>query len=112
MARSYHVATGTGAVAATLINGASDFLGVCVTSSETTPFYVKFWWSGNTNVAPTVGTTVPKLTVAVPTTGLSYQLNFPLNNGGLMYWWASTLPADSDSTPLVVGGDVITVIFD
>lgn len=112
MARSYHASTGTGTVAATLINGASDFLGIAATSSETTAYYIKLWWSGNTNVAPTVGTTVPKFTLAVPTTGLSFALNFPLNNGGLMYWWASTLPADTDSTPLVVGGDVITVIFD
>lgn len=112
MARSFHASTGTGTVAATLINGASDLLGVLATSSETTPYYIKFWWSGNTNVAPTVGTTVPKVTVAVPTTGLSYQLNFPLNNGGLLYYWASTLPADTDATALVVGGDVISVIFD
>ena len=112
MARSYHASTVTTAVTATLINGASDFLGVAATSSETTPYYIKFWWSGNTNVAPTVGTTIPKLTIAVPTTGLSFHLNFPLNNGGLLYWWASTNPADTDSTVLVVGGDVITVIFD
>jgi hypothetical protein len=112
MARSYHATTGTGAVAATLINGASDFLGVAVTSNETTAFFVKFWWSGNTNVAPTVGTTIPKLTLQVPITGLSFHLNFPLNNGGLLYWWASTLQADTDSTALVVGGDVLTLVFD
>jgi hypothetical protein len=112
MARSYHASTGTGAVAATLINGASDLLAVSVTSSETTAFYLKLWWSGNTNVAPTIGTTAPKITLAVPTTGLNFALNFPLNNGGLLYWWASTSPGDTDSTPLVVGGDVITIVFD
>jgi hypothetical protein len=112
MARSYHVTTGTGAVAATLINGASDYLGIVVATAETTPFYIKLWWSGNTNVAPTVGTTIPKLTIEVPTTGLSSHLSFPLNNGGLLYWWASTNAADTDSTALVVGGDVITIIFD
>lgn len=112
MARSYHASTTTGTAVGTLVYGASDFLGVAVTSAETTPFYLKLWWSGNTNVAPTIGTTIPKITLAVPTAGLNFHLSFPLNNGGLLYWWASTNAADTDSTALVVGGDVVTIIFD
>jgi hypothetical protein len=112
MARSFHATTGTGTVAGTLINGASDLLAVVATSVETTPFYLKFWWSGNSNLAPTIGTTIPKLTLAVPVAGVNFHLNFPLNNGGLLYFWASTNAADTDATALAVGGDVVTVVFD
>lgn len=112
MARSYHVTTVVGAPVATLINGASDFLGINATSAEAAAYFIKLWWSGNTNVAPTVGTTAPKLTLAVPTTGLNFHSNFPLNNGGLMYWWATLNAADADATALTAGGSVVTITFD
>lgn len=112
MARAFHVSTGTGAPAAVLIPGASDFLAFFGSSVETSGFYVKFWWSGNTVNAPVVGTTIPMLTIPVPITGQVVSLNFPLNNGGNLFMWATKNGGDTDATPLAAGGDALTVIFD
>lgn len=126
MARSTHFTTGTGAVAAVLLPSASTFLGIAAASAEAAAFYVKLWWEGTgtppptvpggaqpATAAPTPGTTVPHITVQVPTTGLlTTLLGVPLNNGGRIWYWITSLKADSDTTALPTGGDVITLIYD
>lgn len=112
MARSAHFTTATGAPVATLIPNMSDLLAVSVGSAEAAAFFVKFYWSKNTNAAPTVGTTRPDLTIQVPTTGVFYTPLFALNNGGLVYFWATAAVGDLDTTALTAGGDVLTVTYD
>lgn len=126
MARSTHFTTGTGAPAAVLLPSASTFLGIAAASAEAAAFYVKLWWEGTGTPPPTVpggaqpatsapvaGTTVPHLTIQVPTTGLLLSmLGVPLNNGGRIWYWVTSLKADSDTTALPTGGDVITLIYD
>jgi hypothetical protein len=112
MARSFHTSTGTGAPAPLLIPGASDFLALFASSVETGAFYVKLWWSGNNTAPPVVGTTIPTLTIPVPANGQAVSLNFPLNNGGNLYMWATKNGGDTDTTALTAGGDALTVVFD
>jgi hypothetical protein len=112
MARSFHFSTGTGAPTAQVIVGASDFLALFASSAEAANYYVKFWWSGNTTNAPVIGTTKPSLTIPVPISGQSSTLNFPLNNGGLLYVWVTAGGADTDATALTAGSDAITIVFD
>lgn len=126
MARSTHFTTTTSAPAAVLLPSASTFLGIAATSAEAAAYYVKLWWEGTGTApptvpggaqpatsGPTVGTTVPNITIQVPTTGLLLTtLAEPLNNGGRIWYWVTKNAADSDNTALVTGGDVITLIYD
>lgn len=112
MARSAHYTTSTATPVGIPIPGMSDLLALSVASTEAAAWFVKFYWSRSTNAAPTVGTTHPDLTVQIPTTGLVYFPSFPLNNGGLVYWWASAAAGDLDATVLTAGGDIITITFD
>lgn len=112
MARSIHFTTGTGTPAAVKINSASDFLAVSATNAEAAVYFLKLWWSGNKTGAATVGATIPSLTIPVGTDGLTWSLNFPLNLGGLLYYWVTLDAGDTDATALTNGGDVITIVYD
>lgn len=126
MARSSHFTIGTTAPAAQLLPSASTFLGIAATSAEAAAYFVKLWWEGTGTAPPTsaggaqpattgpvVGTTVPNITIQVPTTGLlTTLLGVPLNDGGRIWFWVTKLAADSDTTALVTGGDILTLIYD
>jgi hypothetical protein len=126
MARTSHFTTTTAAPAAALLSGASVFLGVAAASGEAAAFFIKLWWEGTGTLPPTTpgglqpatnapvaGTTVPHMTIQVPTTGLLLTaLAEPINNGGRIWFWITSLKADSDTTALPTGGDVITFIYD
>src|ERR1700728_3313383 len=99
MARCTKITTGTGAVAATLLAGgaASIYHGVSAVNNETsTTIYLKIYWDGTgtapsagaqSTTLPAVATTVPQLTVAIPSTGLLSFTDLALNNGGRMWYW-------------------------
>jgi hypothetical protein len=128
MARCQKITTTTGAVAAALMGGgsASELYGVIATSAEAASgLFIKIYWEG-TGVAPGIqgqqqtavtipvaGTTVPSMTIAVPTVvGLSSVWQIPINNGGRIWYWITATAADSSTTVLVTGGDVITFVYD
>jgi len=75
------------------------------------PVFVKFYW---TNAAPTVGTTIPNLTIECPTVstagnGVQSIPDGITGNGDL--WVAITKNAgDSDATA-VASGDLILTLF-
>jgi len=127
MARSTHFTTTTAAVAATRLPSASVFLGIIATSAEAASgLFVKLWWEGTgtappttaggsqpATAAPIVGTTVPHLTIPIPTvTGLAFNLAEPLNNGGNIWYWVTGAAADNSTAVLATGGDVITLVYD
>lgn len=122
MARSTHFTT-TATVAATLLPSASIFYGLAAAAAET--IYIKLFWEGTgtrpplpgqsaqpATTAPVAGTTIPHLTIGVPT-GTSYFSMYPvpLNNGGRIWYWITGAAADTDTTALT-GGDVVTLIYD
>ena len=127
MARAFKVTTTTGAVAAQLLAGgsASTFYGLYASSAEAANgLFVKLYWEGTgtavpyapgiaqSTTVPVAGTTVPSLTISVPTTGLILGSPIPVNNGGRIWYWITGAAADSSTTVLATGGDVITFIFD
>lgn len=86
---------------------ALNLMGMVATNTAAYAIFVKFYWNVG---APTVGTTLPNLTVNVPTLA-TLPLVLPqyglLNNGDL--WVAVTkLVADTDTTVTVAGDGLIT----
>jgi hypothetical protein len=128
MARCQKITTGTGAVVATLLAGgsASIFYGISAVNNETsTTIYVKLYWEGtgtapgvagsgqSTTTLPAVATTVPQLTLQIPSTGLIFISDTALNNGGHIWFWVTSTLADGTAqTALATGGDLITLIYD
>jgi hypothetical protein len=130
MARSAHLTTTTSAVAATLLAGgsASTFYGIVATNvGNVVTYYVKLYWEGTgvapsrgaqTTTVPAAGTAIPHLTIpvqygsATTTNGIVWLSTVPLNNGGRIWYWISTLAADTDTTVLATAGDVVTLIYD
>jgi hypothetical protein len=115
MASVYKFTTGTGSPAAAVVPGTAVLCGLSATCAEAAAFFIKFWWPGNTpatTTTPTVGTTVPSLTIAIPTSGLlAMPTQLGLNNGGPLYYWVTKNAADSDNTALTTGGDVISLFL-
>lgn len=125
MARATKITTGTGTPVATLLQSASTFYGVYATNAEAAAYFIKLWWSGTGTAPPTIpggaqpaptlpvaGTTVPSLTIAIPTSGLIPACELPLNLGGQLWYWITKNAADSDDTALTTGGDVVTFVYD
>lgn len=90
--------------------------GVCTAAYA---IFVKFYWYIPTASAPTptVGTTVPDITIEVPalgtTTGGVLQ-SWPdgIQKAGLLFMAVTKLAADSDTTVLVAGDGLISVIYE
>lgn len=129
MARAVKINTTTAAVAAQLLAGgsASMFYGLTATGAgNAATYYIKFYWEGTGTAMPTfagasqpattipvAGTTVPQLTIQIPTTGVAPSSTVdPINNGGRIWYWITTGLADSSTTVLATGGDVVTVFID
>jgi hypothetical protein len=108
--------TGTGTPAAALVPGGyAQLLGIAASNAEAAVYYLKLWWaanSGSTSV-PTVGTTIPSLTLPIPTTGQPLTaLTQAVNNGGPLWYWVTKNAADTDATALTTGGDVVNLILE
>lgn len=89
-----------------------NLTGMMATNTAAYAIFVKFYWFSQlgTNVAPVVGTTLPDMTVNIPTVA-SLSVLFPqygiTRNGDL--WVAVTkLVADTDTTVTVAGDGLIT----
>ena len=81
--------------------------------------YVKlYWFLPTASVAsPTVGTTVPDLRFQIPalgtaTGGLAFDLYPPVQKAGELWVAVTKLPADSDTTVVVAGDGLITLMVD
>lgn len=124
MSRPIKIATVTPSVVPVpfLIAQAADFVGIAATNTTGSPYYVKLFWTGQSNLSPanvsaalvsTACTLVPSITIEVPTNGL---LSGPTHNSivqaGNFYLWAVSTAADASNTSLASGGDAITVFID
>lgn len=96
-------------------------MGVVATNSTGQQYYLKFYWTGQTNLSfsalsavmtNAACTVIPAMTVEVPTTGLCHTFTTPIMNQGQLYLWAVSTVADATNTSLASGGDVITVFID
>jgi hypothetical protein len=104
----------------TLIKGGQnvDLLGVLGVNTSAYEIFIKFYWMSTTQTAvpPTVGTTVPNLTLAIPalgtTTGVAnYYWSDGITMNGPLYFAVTKLAADSDTTVVVAGDGIITILY-
>lgn len=85
-----------------------------VTNTAAYAIFVKFYWS---NTIPTVGTTVPTMTITCPaaaTSGgnTSRDWSDGIVGNGQLWMWVTKLAADTDTTATVAGDGLITVVYD
>jgi len=104
-----HFTTSTSAPALVQAGSWTELWGYAATDAKDASYYLKVWWQGNSNVKPVIGTTSPNVTFAVIAGNPSCVFAVPIILQGPM-WYAVTLnPADTDTTVLATGGDVVTL---
>lgn len=93
--------------------------GIACTNTTAAAIFLKFFWYVPTASAPTptVGTTVPDITIEVPalgtTTGTVLQ-SWPdgLQRAGELWLAVTNLAADNDNTAVAAGAGLISVFFE
>lgn len=93
--------------------------GISCLNTSAAAIFLKFYWYIPTASAPTptVGTTVPDITIELPalgtTTGNVIQ-SWPdgLQKAGLLFLAVTNLAADSDSTVVAAGSGLISVFYE
>lgn len=93
-----------------------SFDGVNTTAAA---IYLKVYWYTPTaaNPAPTVGTTVPDLTIQIPALGTTTgnenrDWASGLQKAGQLWIAVTTLPADNDATAVGAGAGLITLGYE
>lgn len=96
--------------------GPANLKGIACLNTTAAAIFLKFYWT-TAGVAPTVGTTVPDITIELPalgtTTGNVLQ-SWPdgISKGGELYFAVTNLAADSDNTAVAAGSGIITVFYE
>src|SRR6185437_7225638 len=109
----YHATTTTSTPSLTPIPAGAEspvLYGVIATYAESATYFIKFWWQGNNNSVPVLGTTKPNLTVPISSGGPGFISQVPIVGQGSLYWAATTNASDTDATALGAGGDVINIL--
>lgn len=98
-------------------SGSTKLCGYVMNDTAAYDIFVKLWW-GPQGTTPTVGTTVPTITIGVPapsTTVTPGQVaqNFsnPIVGNGVLWMWITKLPAASDATATAAGDGIITLLL-
>jgi hypothetical protein len=89
---------------------------VALNSSATANYFIKFYWAVN-GALPTVGTTIPNLTVGVPATGTApaaigqtiLDYSNPLTTNGQLYIAVTANQVATDTTAVGAGQGVVTL---
>jgi hypothetical protein len=90
-----------------------DFFGLTATSAEAAgAMFLKLWWGGNSNATPVLGTTLPTVTISVPTTGLVVPFYVPLIYAGPCWYAVTKNNVGTDATALSTGGGVVTLFLE
>lgn len=124
MTASVHKFVTTGDTNLRLVNALADsppkFKGIIAVNTAAYAIFVKLYWFKPTASAPapTVGTTVPQLTILLPALatsggGVQFQDSDGSVGGDGQLWVAVTkLAADSDTTAVVAGDGIISLLID
>lgn len=97
-----------------LKDGPANLKGIACLNTTAAAIFLKFYWSA---VVPTVGTTVPDITIELPalgtTTGNVLQ-SWPdgITKAGELYLAVTNLAADSDATVVTAGAGLISVLYE
>ena len=112
--RVVHSTTTTSAPVLSMLAGgrSPELYGVIATYAESSTYYIKFWYQGNTNAAPVLGVTAPTLTIPISAGAPGYLTAIPVVLQGPLWWTATANVSDTDTTALGTGGDVINIFID
>lgn len=103
-------------------NGLCALRGIAACNTQDTPIFVKFYWfkPAGSAEAPTVGTTVPDLTIAVPRADVdlgpsgdllqAFEAGLVAGDGALFI--AVTAAAGDTDTTAVAAGSIVTLFLD
>jgi hypothetical protein len=102
-----------------LKEGQATLKGIAALNTTAAAIFLKFYWFIPTASAgaPTVGTTVPDITIELPalgtTTGNVLQ-SWPdgVSKAGELYSAVTNLAADSDNTAVAAGSGIISVFYE
>jgi len=97
----------------------ANLKGISCLNTSAAAIFLKFYWYIPTPSAPTptVGTTVPDMTIELPalgtTTGNVIQ-SWPdgISKAGLLFLAVTNLAADSDATVVAAGAGLISVLYE
>lgn len=102
-------------------NGPAKVKGIIAVNTAAYAIFVKLYWFQPTSSAsgPTVGTTLPDVTIALPALGTttpsgvmqSFTEGFAAKNGNL-FIAVTKLAADSDTTAVAAGDGLISLLVD
>lgn len=96
-------------------DGQASLKGYVFVNTAAYAIFVKFYWYTPTAAAPapTVGTTVPDLTIQVATVASDHE-SFPdgMSKAGQLFMATTKLAADNDATVLVAGDGILTVLYE
>jgi hypothetical protein len=111
---AYHFTTAgtTNLTQITTGNRSNDYKGCYAANTAAYAIYLKLYWQGNSNSAPVVGTTVPNATIQIPITGLNDHIRDALTSVGPLWVAVTKLAADTDTTAVVAGDGVITLLLE
>lgn len=91
-----------------------DLYGVIATYAESATYFIKFWYGTSMSSAtpPTIGTTVPSLTIPISASGPGFICSKPIQMQAPVYWAATLNAVDTDDTALGTGGDIVNLLLE
>lgn len=103
-----------------LLDQGGTLTGLAAVCTAAYAIFVKFYWYTPTvaNPTPTVGTTVPDITIEVPALGTttgSVNPTIPpqgVSKSGQLYMAVTKLATDADATVVVAGDGLISVFYE
>jgi len=104
--------TGTSAPVWTQAGSWTSFYGVVATNAESAAYFIKLYWQKDSPTAPSVGVTVPDLTIPIYTTTLGVEFHRALVQNGPLWYTVTKNAGDTDATALSSGGDIITLLVE
>jgi hypothetical protein len=102
-----------------LKEGQATLKGIAALNTTAAAIFLKFYWfiPSGSNMAPTVGTTVPDITIELPalgtTTGNVLQ-SWPdgVSKAGELWFAVTNLGTDADATAVAAGSGIISVFYE
>jgi len=96
--------------------GSANLKGLVVTNTAAYAIFIKLYWDKGLGI-PTVGTTVPALTITCPaaaTSGGGTLVDFSdgITGNGSLWMWVTKLAAVGDTTVTVAGDGIITILVE
>lgn len=93
----------------------ANLKGYALINTSGAAIFVKFYWYTPTasNPTPTVGSTVPDITIQIPTVaGLTESWPDGISKAGLLFMAVTLLGTDADATAVAAGAGILSVLYE